>query len=161
MSEKDVESGADAGNQKEEEEESLLPDWVSAKNWTMAGFIPSFVAFTAALQEWIQYYLPDIKASTVTMAVNGMPNSTTFATFEIQTTDALRVGAAWSLFVGLFLLGVINAIVVLYAYSEYHQWPRLASHPYAHLSNTERVQKMQRERMRIARMEDDEFSKIF
>lgn len=88
-----------------------------------AFYIPSFVAFTSAIQKNVDYVLPSTESSYVFL--NGQN-----ATFIINTISQPQVQYAWLVFVALFLFGTFMAIVILAGHASYNEWPSI--HPSHH-----------------------------
>jgi hypothetical protein len=97
-----------------------------------AFYIPSFVAFTSAIQKNVDYVIPTLPASYVFMNHQN-------ATFYINTISQPQVQWAWGIFLFLFLFGSFMACIILSAHASYHNWPSFAHHYEASLTHGQRM----------------------
>lgn len=102
-----------------------------------AFYLPSFVAFTSAINTNINYVLPNPPPSFVYM--NG-----TATTFVINLTSRPQVVYSWLTFAGLFFFGCVMASIILAAHASYHEWP--SRHPsHHHVMHAKLLKARQRE----------------
>lgn len=106
-------------------------------------FVPSFVGFTTAINETINYSLP-APASSMVWVHPATGNATSFQ-FFITTSTSSRVMTAWFVFAGLFLFACLIALLLVNSYATYHDWGFISNHPEANLSNRERVELRQQD----------------
>lgn len=127
----------DLVDEKEKEGEEEVP---SAINWTTMFltlfFFPAFVAFQNAIQESINYNLPQPNSGIVWF--NGLGNSTLVQCYAPVTTGQ-RVAWAWGSFVILLAFGFLMAFVILWVHVHYYGWHKYARQQDANLSRGERL----------------------
>jgi hypothetical protein len=116
----------------------------SVINWTTMAltlfFFPAFVAFQNAIQETIDYNLPQPNSGIVWFNSLGQ-NSTLVQCYAPVTTGA-RVAWAWGSFVILLGFGFLAAFVILWIHAHYYQWHKFARREDAHMTRAERIHRL-------------------
>ena len=131
----------------------------SVINWTTMFltlfFFPAFVAFQGAIQETINYNLPQPNSGIVWFNTGGHNNTLVQCYAPVSTGS--RVAWAWGSFVLLLGFGLFMALIILWIHAHYYGWHKFALSLDARLTRGERLALMayQQHEKRLAELKKE------